>query len=248
MNCRLLLCALTAVAGVACRSNAIKVAQSDGGAADLVRGTDVVAPNSDLAVGPDTVDAVVTREVPGPGPDGKASDAVVAEDGAQDGTPLPPPDAVDGSPQLLPEVASDLPADLTPDGSPDLIADVGGDLAVSVPTLPKDVTVYTSKDYGPADAQCVAATPGWLSLVATFLAEDQKCWADSDCMYVSFSDNCGLVCVLPMNRQRVGEFGAQVYKYASVDCSTCPRSVTYPTCTPPTTVYCNAGRCEYKKN
>lgn len=116
-----------------------------------------------------------------------------------------------------------------------------------VPALPQDVTVYTAKDFSDADAQCVAATPGWLSLVATFLAEDQKCWADSDCMYVSFSDGCGQVCVLPMNRQRVGEFGDHVYNYASSNCTTCPKLPSYPSCAPPTTMFCNAGRCEYQR-
>lgn len=93
----------------------------------------------------------------------------------------------------------------------------------------------------------MAATPGWLSLVATFLAEDQKCWADADCTYVSFSDGCGEVCVLPMNRQRIGEFGTHIYDYASSNCTTCPKLPSYPSCSPPTTMFCNAGRCEYKQ-
>ena len=119
-------------------------------------------------------------------------------------------------------------------------------LSSDAPPLPKDVTIHAAKDYTPADDQCTAATTTWLDLVATFLAEDQKCWADSDCMYVSFTDNCGEICVLPMNQQRVGEFGTRVYSYAAENCSTCPTSVSYPTCAQPTAVYCNAGRCEYK--
>ena len=166
-----------------------------------------------------------------------------------------------------PDASADLPRDSlapvdlarVPDSAPDGVSpppeapdakvqalEVSSDLATDTPLLPKDVVLFTNKDFGAADARCIAATPGWLGLVSTFLAEDQKCWADTDCTYVSFSDACGMICVLPMNMQRIGEFGTQVYNYASANCSTCPSPASYPACAAPRAVYCNAGRCEYK--
>ena len=112
--------------------------------------------------------------------------------------------------------------------------------------LPKDTVLFPNQDQGPADAQCVAATPGWLNVVGTFLVEDQKCWADTDCTYVSFSDPCGNICPVPMNTQRIGEFGAEVSNYANTNCGTCPSPATYPVCPAPRAVYCNAGQCEYR--
>lgn len=119
---------------------------------------------------------------------------------------------------------------------------------LSTITLPKDITVYTKAEMTPTRPSCVAAAPGWLSLVSVFLAEDQKCWSDTDCTYVSFTDSCGMICVLPINKQRIGEFGTQVYTYASANCSSCPDSVVYPDCPAPRSVYCNVGRCEYTAN
>jgi hypothetical protein len=162
-----------------------------------------------------------------------AADALSVADSVTDGLFLPPPEASDAQVQPTPDAGRAL-------------SDASGDLATDVPPLPKDVVISTNKDLGPADAQCIAATPGWLDLVSTFLAEDQKCWADTDCTYVSFSDSCGMICVLPMNQQRIGEFGTQVYGYASSNCSSCPSPASYPACPAPRAVYCNAGRCEYK--
>jgi hypothetical protein len=125
---------------------------------------------------------------------------------------------------------------------------VARDLAKSSDTAPagQNTVLFLNQDQGPADAQCVAATSGWLDVVSTFLAEDQKCWADSDCTYVSFTDSCGMICPVPMNTQRIGEFGTEVYNHASANCASCPRPATYPACPSPRGVYCNAGRCEFR--
>ena len=139
-----------------------------------------------------------------------------------------------------------------PDPGSGIVADAR--LAVEVPpspatdaaSLPQDTTIHLSRDQGGADAACVAGTLGWLSLVATFLSEDQKCWADADCIYVSFSDACGEICPVPINRQRVGEFGSQVYGHASSKCSSCPKLTGSVACPQPRGVFCNAGRCEYE--
>ena len=217
--CHTLAGALFVIAGVGCHGSVMTVSGADGGAGDVTSSLDVVGLDSAPA-GPDTRDAVVTQDVFLPGPD---------------------------SFPARPE-ASDLRGQSAPDarGAP---ADASGDLSTAgVPPLPKDVVILTNENLGPADAQCIAATPGWVNMVSTFLAEDQKCWADTDCTYVSFSDSCGMICVLPMNQQRIGEFGTQVYGYASENCSSCPSPASYPACSAPRAVFCNAGRCEYKAN
>jgi hypothetical protein len=229
--------------GIGCHSTGINISSADGGVADVTTLSDIIGRDSTMATGPDMPDALVAPDVLEPGPDTNVrgsdaaailpADALSVADSATEGLFLPPPEASDAQVQTTPD-AGRAPSDAS------------GDLATDVPPLPKDVVISTNKDLGPADAQCIAATPGWLDLVSTFLAEDQKCWADTDCTYVSFSDSCGMICVLPMNQQRIGEFGTQVYDYASTNCSTCPSSVSYPACPAPRAVYCNAGRCEYK--
>jgi hypothetical protein len=259
------------IAVLGCRSSGIKVAP-DGGpdagfVADLPGVADAFVPTDAAAKDGQTVLAdAAPVEAPSAKDAWAAEDSMSLADSASDVSPDSSPDfrlasdpiaVVDRIREVTPadafdvklpaaEVASDTsdgPLETPPDGPRVSPADGGG----TVPALPQDVTVHTAKDFSDADPQCVAATPGWLSLVATFLAEDQKCWADSDCMYVSFSDGCGEVCVLPMNRQRVGEFGTHIYDYASSNCTTCPKVPSYPSCAPPTTMFCNAGRCEYKR-
>jgi hypothetical protein len=146
--------------------------------------------------------------------------------------------ASDVSPDVRPAFDSIAVVDSARESSP-----AGSD----TPAIPRDVTVHTARDFSDADPQCVAATPGWLSLIATFLAQAQQCSADSDCTYVSFSDGCGEICALPMNWQRIGELGTPIYGYASSNCTTCPKLPSYPACAPPTTMFCNAGRCEYER-
>jgi hypothetical protein len=244
--CRAFGLALT-IAVLGCRSSGIKVSPDAGVAdagfvADLPGVADafVLADAAATDVQPSFADT--SADAAPVSPDLRlASDSIAVVDSAREASPAPS-DALDVK---LPaaEVSSDGPLEAAPDGLRAPSADGG----VAVPALPPDVTVHAAKDFSDADPQCVAATPGWLSLVATFLAEDQKCWADADCMYVSFSDGCGEVCVLPMNRQRIGEFGTHVYDYASSSCTTCPKLPNYPSCAPPTTMVCNAGRCEYKR-
>jgi hypothetical protein len=260
---RLIAAAFLVGAALGCHNSGIKVQVPDGGGADVMRPADVAGPDLWTVAGPDAV-AAMDVFLPGPDtsptiPDAKSVDLFVGKDLA------PTSDNASG-----PDTSSDLAADTLPPQdlmrTPDLAVEVlllppetvdakapsaeeASDLATDTPSLPKDVIVYTNKDLvAGADAKCVAAAPGWLSVVSTFLAEDQKCWADSDCTYVSFSDACGMICVLPMNQQRIGEFGNQVYGYASANCGTCPSPTTFPTCPAPTTVYCNAGRCAYKGN
>jgi hypothetical protein len=256
-----------AIAVLGCRSSAIKVS-SDAGAADAGFAADLssvadsfvltdaaakdvqtffadAAPvealsGKDESAGEDAMSlAASASDV---SPDVRpASDSIAVVDSTRESSPAPS-DAWDVK---LPtaEVSSDSPLETAPDGLRVPSADSGSD----VPALPQDVTVYTAKDFSDADPQCVAATPGWLSLVATFLAEDQRCWADDDCTYVSFSDGCGQICALPMNWLRIGEFGTHIYDYAFSNCTTCPKLPSYPSCSPPTTMFCNAGRCEYKR-
>jgi hypothetical protein len=255
-----------AIAVLGCRSSAIKTSPDAGAAdagfvADLSSVADSVVLADAAAKDVQTLFADAAPVEALAGKDGSAGeDAMSLPDSASDVSPdvrlasdpiavvdstressSTPSDALDVKPPTA-EVSSDSPLETAPDGLRVTSADSSG-----VPALPQDVTVHTAKDFSDADPQCVAATPGWLSLVATFLAEDQKCWADSDCTYVSFSDGCGEVCVLPMNRQRIGEFGTHIYDYASSNCTTCPKLPSYPSCSPPTTMFCNAGRCEYKQ-
>ena len=264
MNCRRwLFPVLLVVASLGCHSNGIKVLGVDGGAADVARAADLPSEDSIRATGPESVDALSTSDVFGLGPDAsaalpdaRAADLPVAKDLVPPSDNATSPDASNAADVLAPADLGRIPDGASESSSPPPDAsdakvqasEVSGDLASEAPPLPKDVTVYTNKDLGTADAKCVAATPGWLSLVSTFLAEDQKCWADTDCTYVSFDDSCGMICVLPMNEQRIGEFGSQVYGYATANCSTCPSPASYPSCPAPTTVYCNAGRCAYKAN
>jgi hypothetical protein len=265
-SCRVLGLTL-ALALLGCRSSGIKVAPDAGAAdagfvADLPGVADSFVPTDAAAKDVQTFFADAAPVEALSGKDGSAgadamgladsasdvspdlrlgSDSVEVGDSAREASPAPP-DALDGK-LPTPEVSPDGPPEAAPDGLRVPSADGGS----AVPALPQDVTVHAAKDFSDADPQCVAATPGWLSLVATFLAEDQKCWADSDCTYVSFSDGCGQVCVLPMNRQRIGEFGTHIYDYAASSCLTCPKLPSYPPCAPPTTMFCNAGRCEYKR-
>jgi hypothetical protein len=176
-----------------------------------------------------------------------ASDPIAVVDGTREGSPAPS-DALDVK-LAAAEVSSDTsgtsdsPLEAAPDGLRVPPVDSGSE----VPALPQDVTIHAAKDFSDADPQCVAATPGWLSLIATFLAESRKCDSDSDCTYASFGDGCGEICALPMNWQRIGDLGNPIYAYAASNCTTCPRLPSYPSCSPPTTMFCNAGRCEYKR-
>lgn len=223
---------------------------------DVVGLADAFVPGADSLLGPDLQGRkeVFTDSVGAPEVQAKADvgvpDLTILPDRFGSAEANAKPDvSTEETPPELPDTkpSADERVDLGLDSVVDLAGPGIDTGSAEVMPLPKDVTIYAVKDLAPADAKCVAAAPGWVEVVATFLSEDQKCWADSDCNYVSFSDSCGFICVLPMNKQRIGEFYEHTSGYASTNCSTCPTVLAFPACTPPTDVYCNAGRCEYRK-
>jgi hypothetical protein len=153
-----------------------------------------------------------------------------------------PPDAtvvqLDG--KVPPDATADtVKADSTKDLGPQ------GDARLMV----SGVEVVPYENYGPADAACVQGTSSWLDGLTTYLAEDRRCFADSDCQYVSFSNACGQVCPVPMNTQRIGEFGQHAIGDFDPKCSSCPVLTDYPSCpTPPGdgSVICNNNLCIWK--
>ena len=140
------------------------------------------------------------------------------------------------------------PPDLGPDtAKTDSVKDLGSQGEVGVMVSGVEVVPYMN--YGTADTTCVAATASWLDSLTTYLAEDRKCWADSDCNYVSFSNSCGLVCPVPMNVQRVGEFAKNAIGDLDPKCSTCPVLTDYPSCPAPPgdgSVICSNNVCVWK--
>ena len=171
-------------------------------------------------------------------------DAVLAVDQAPFPIDSLPKYDLSTTPDLLPPPPDVKPVSDTGTGTQ--TSDTSPGSTVDTSPLPKDTVIFANADLGSATPQCVAAAPGWRNLLGTFLAEDQKCWADSDCTYVSFTDACGMICPLPMNKQRIGEFSTQVNTYASSNCASCANPTSYPTCPVPRGVYCNSGRCEYR--
>jgi len=212
-----------------------------GAQADVFRASDPPPSSPDTKLPPDTVDT-------------KADDALLVADTfdglSADRRQLQPndalvPDDVTVRAELPDVVFPDAFPPATPDASPPKDVIVSDSLAPA-PGFPKGVDVYANKDLaGGADAQCTAGTPGWLDVVRTTLAEDQKCLVDTDCFYVSFSDPCGMVCVFPLNKYRMGEFAARLTGYASAKCSTCPSAAGSAPCQAPRDVRCNSGLCEY---
>jgi hypothetical protein len=140
------------------------------------------------------------------------------------------------------------PPDLGPDtAKTDSMKDLGSQGEVGV--MVSGVEVLPYMNYGTADTTCVAATASWLDSLTTYLAEDRKCWADSDCNYVSFSNSCGQVCPVPMNVQRVGEFAKNAIGDLDPKCSTCPVLTDYPSCPAPPgdgSVICSNNVCVWK--
>jgi hypothetical protein len=140
------------------------------------------------------------------------------------------------------------PPDLGPDtAKADSMKDLGseGDVGVMV----SGVEVIPYMNYGTADTTCVDGTASWIDSLTTYLAEDRKCWADSDCNYVSFSNSCGQVCPVPMNAQRVGEFAKNAIGDMDSKCSTCPVLTDYPSCPDPPgdgSVMCSNSVCVWK--
>jgi hypothetical protein len=139
----------------------------------------------------------------------------------------------------------------TPDtNKPDTTtSDTSSATAVDGGVLISGILVYTIKDYAPASAACIENTAAWITTLTNFIPEDRKCWDDTDCAYASFSSGCGLVCPVPINKQRIGEFGTQVMSNYGTKCGTCPELQTYPRCpTPPGAgeVSCKKNQCEWK--
>ena len=80
--------------------------------------------------------------------------------------------------------------DLGPDtAKDDSMKDLGAQGEVGL--MVSGVEVLPYMNYGTADTTCVNATTSWLDRLTTYLAEDPKCWTDSDCNFVSFSNSCG---------------------------------------------------------
>jgi hypothetical protein len=149
-----------------------------------------------------------------------------------------PPYKADGT------VLPDAPADAA-------IVDAGNDLGAQseVGIMVSGIEVIPYKDYGTADSTCVQNTASWIDSVTTYLAEDRRCFADSDCQYVSFSNSCGQVCPVPMNVQRIGEFGQHAIGDFDPKCSTCPMLSNYPMCAAPPgdgSVICTKNVCVWK--
>jgi hypothetical protein len=111
------------------------------------------------------------------------------------------------------------------------------------------ILVLTIKDYAPASPACVDNTAAWIATLTSFIPEDRKCWNDTDCSYASFSSGCGMVCPVPINKQRIGEFGTQVMSNYTTKCGVCPELSTYPRCPAPpgaSEVACKNNQCEWK--
>ena len=139
-----------------------------------------------------------------------------------------------------------------PDASTDAAnVETGNDLGAQgeVGIMVSGVEVIPYKDYGAADSTCVQNTASWIDSVTTYLAEDRRCFADSDCQYVSFSNSCGQVCPVPMNVQRIGEFAQHAIGDFDPKCSTCPVLTSYPICAAPPedgSVICSNNVCVWK--
>jgi hypothetical protein len=180
--------------------------------------------------------------------DGSPRDGASSEDAAPDGAPDAEPSPDGASKPDAPRDGGLLPdADPVSDAASSVDEKGDAGTAPEIPPMPSGVVIYKNAELPGADPQCIASTPGWLDVVALYLTEAQKCWDDSDCLPVAFGSLCGNVCVLPVNRYRVGEMDSHAAKYGEQYCTTCPQPASYPPCAPPTEkCYCNAGRCAYR--
>jgi hypothetical protein len=193
MKHRFLFGVLVTLLGLGCHKSSISVTKADAGTLDLFSPADLRGPEDGSLVRSDSGDTIPGADVLSLGPDtilvardtgtGVADSADVKDLRPAGETPSSP----DGTGNLPRDslAAAELPrsSDALGDGppsppapeSPDAkskSADGEGDLGTDTQPLPKDVTVYANKDLATADDRCVAATPGWVSVVATFLAED----------------------------------------------------------------------------
>jgi hypothetical protein len=144
---------------------------------------------------------------------------------------------------VSPDVSDiDTPRDL---GAPDIEADARTNWDVG--TSFGGVIVYVTADLTPVDSTCSAGGKAWLAAIQAALPQARGCLLDDDCIYASFSDDCGNICVMPINKYRIGEFGVRVSTYSTHTCATCPEVLDIlDGCSAPGTVVCRAGQCEYQ--
>ena len=159
-------------------------------------------------------------------------------------------DATTNNEKLDASVVDATKLDTTPRdlGGPDLPRDLGS-MDAGLTTV-AGLQVYLHKDLAAAtDSKCVEGTASWIAALKTYAADDRKCWDDTDCRYVSFGNSCGDVCAVPMNVQRIGEFGSNAMGKLEDGCLSCPRSGGVPPCPPPPgngDSVCRNGLCDWK--
>jgi hypothetical protein len=238
---RRLLSFLVAVVTIAaCTKTGLRSARPEAGMPDVVGTPEVM-----------TTDAVVEKELlpdlQNPPPDA-TGDLQTPGDDVRDTLPVP-------DTSLPVEAQTDVRDTLSvPDASVPVEArgDIGApsDLSADAWVLPADIVVFPNKDLPKADDQCIAATQGWLELVAASLADAQKCAADADCSQAGFDTKCGQVCLMAINLMMPGSFDAKLQTYANDHCASCPQpippGVMNPACRASGTPYCHAGRCEFR--
>ncbi len=253
---RMLLLTSLVFACLSCGKSSMKVFKVDSGLKDSSALAD--ADDRDMATDPTpsdlTGDMSTSPDLNQSGPDALGQpdnaprDLAAAKDAVHDGVSdvVPPTDKVP-----IPEVTGDatLAADATSETDAAASADGSRDarFATEVPAIPAGVVIHTTDELPGADATCVAGVDGWLDVVATYLAEAQKCWEDSDCLPVAFGSLCGTVCVLPVNQYRIAEMDTHSGSFGRENCGTCPNHEDLPPCDPPKgKTYCNGGRCGYR--
>jgi len=122
---------------------------------------------------------------------------------------------------------------------------LAGDAGIQI----SGIEVLPYKNFTSVDSACAEGTTSWVSTLTNYLAEDRKCWSDTDCQYASFSNSCGVVCSVPINVQRIGEFSNYAIGGTDQKCSTCPQLKDMPICAPPPgdgSAVCNNNLCVWK--
>jgi hypothetical protein len=243
----------------ACTKTALKSAQPDAGMPDLVGTPDVMT--TDAVVEKDLLpdlenpppDAVGDLQPPGDDVRDTLSVAdtsvpVEAHTDVRDALPVAdtsvPVEAQTDLRDALPVADTSVPVEARSDiGAP-------SDVSADASALPADIVVFPNKDLPNADDQCIAATPGWIELVATSLPDAQKCASDADCSQAGFDTKCGQVCLMAINLMMPGSFDSKLQTYANDHCASCPQptppGVMNPACRSSGTPYCHAGRCEFR--
>jgi hypothetical protein len=264
----LLACSSKSAMNVLANGDAGKMESTEAGLADTsaITPEDLKTAVPDISVVPDLAPDVVT-----PTPDTSKNDSVpptmdVAPDLSRSdsidtvvqtdvtGDTLDPdayqnPDVYQNPDASIIRLDGKSPPDVGPDtAKADSTKDLGSQGEAGVMVSGVEVVPYMN--YATADTACVEGTASWIASLTTYLAEDRKCWADSDCQYVaSFSNPCGQVCAVPLNTQRVGEFAKNAIGDLYSKCSTCPVPTDYPSCPDPPgdgSVMCSNNVCVWK--